>query len=118
MPWADGLGESDDDGDRAAPPSEQPEAPSPTPPGNEWVVRPGDHLWGIAEEVLSEQAGAVVADRQVRDYWLRLIEANRDRLVDPEDPDLIVPGQRLSLRTERRIDTTVSAGARAPRCDG
>ena len=30
-------------------------------------------------------------------YWRRLIEANRGRLVDPDDPDLVLPGQRFVL---------------------
>jgi nucleoid-associated protein YgaU len=30
-------------------------------------------------------------------YWRRLIDANRDRLVDPGNPDLLLPGQELVL---------------------
>jgi hypothetical protein len=30
-------------------------------------------------------------------YWRRLIDTNRDRLVDPGNPDLLVPGQELVL---------------------
>jgi nucleoid-associated protein YgaU len=33
----------------------------------------------------------------VADYWLRLVAANRDRLIRPGDPDLIQPGQTLLL---------------------
>jgi murein DD-endopeptidase MepM/ murein hydrolase activator NlpD len=55
------------------------------------VVR-GDTLSGIAEE------------RQVRGGWPRLYEANRATVGD--DPDLILPGQRLSLRTTVRPPTT------------
>jgi hypothetical protein len=28
-------------------------------------------------------------------YWQRLIAANRHDLIDPDNPDLLVPGQRL-----------------------
>ncbi len=55
------------------------------------VVR-GDTLSGIAEE------------QQVRGGWPRLYEANRATVGD--DPDLILPGQRLSLRTTVRPPTT------------
>ncbi|MET7316798.1 transglycosylase family protein [Streptomyces thermoviolaceus] len=50
------------------------------------VVR-GDTLSGIAEE------------QRVRGGWQRLYEANRATVGD--DPDLILPGQRLSLETTR-----------------
>ncbi|MGW0085292.1 transglycosylase family protein [Streptomyces sp. NPDC003393] len=50
------------------------------------VVR-GDTLFGIAEE------------RHVRGGWHQLYAANRATVGD--DPDLILPGQRLSLRTGR-----------------
>jgi nucleoid-associated protein YgaU len=99
MPWAEDLAPST--------PTEEPTRDAPAAPpgpaavagrvGGEWVVRPGDHLWGIAEEVLAERAGTDLSDAAVRHLWIRLIDANRDRLVDPEDPDLILPGQRLVL---------------------
>ena len=36
-------------------------------------------------------------DRRVIGYWWRLVEANRGRLLDPGNPDLLVPGQELVL---------------------
>jgi nucleoid-associated protein YgaU len=36
-------------------------------------------------------------EREVARYWRRLVEANRDRLVDPGNPDLLRPGQTLTL---------------------
>ena len=36
-------------------------------------------------------------DRRVIAYWRRLVEANRGRLLDPGNPDLLVPGQELVL---------------------
>ena len=35
--------------------------------------------------------------REVTTYWRALIEANRDRLVDPSNPDLLYPDQVLRL---------------------
>lgn len=61
----------------------------------EWVVEPGDHLWSIAAEVLREHFGEVPSERRVARYWQRLIDANRDRLVIPGEPDVIMPGQHL-----------------------
>lgn len=69
------------------------------------VVEVGDHLWGIAERHVGDHAPRpTTAD--VTTYWRRLVDANRDRLVDPDDPDLILPGQRFVLPS--RIDPEVS----------
>ncbi|MFN3217438.1 MAG: LysM peptidoglycan-binding domain-containing protein [Acidimicrobiales bacterium] len=62
---------------------------------DEWVVEPGDHLWSIAAETLAEHLGETPSERRVARYWQRLIEANRDRLVIPGEPDVIMPGQHL-----------------------
>jgi hypothetical protein len=62
-----------------------------------WVVEPGDHLWSIAAETLTEHLGKAPSERRVARYWQRLIDANRDRLVIPGEPDVIMPGQRLVL---------------------
>lgn len=62
-------------------------------------VAPGDNLWDIAEGHLARTTGRDVGDLgigELRSYWLRLIEANRDRL-SSGDPDLIYPGEELVL---------------------
>ncbi|MDQ2677516.1 MAG: LysM peptidoglycan-binding domain-containing protein [Actinomycetota bacterium] len=64
---------------------------------DEVVVAPGDHLWAIARRALSQRLGGDPSDMETADYWRRLIDTNRDRLVDPHDPSLIHPGQRLVL---------------------
>ena len=61
------------------------------------TVVEGDHLWAIAERHLRDHRGHPVDDAEVAAYWVRLVEANRGRLVDPEDPDLVLPGQRFVL---------------------
>jgi nucleoid-associated protein YgaU len=63
----------------------------------EWLVQPGDHLWNIAERTVAATLGRVPAEREIARYWTRLVSENRDRLVDPEEPDLILPGQSLRL---------------------
>ena len=93
LPWADDLAPAPAGDTTPAPAAAAPQARV----AGEWVVRPGDHLWGIAEEVLTEHHGQDPTEAAIRDLWVGLIEVNRDRLVDLEDPDLILPGQRLVL---------------------
>lgn len=62
-----------------------------------YVVQHGDHLWGIAEEALAKAWGHPPTDAQVVPYWQHLIEANRATLVDPGNPDLILPGQTFTV---------------------
>ena len=59
------------------------------PPSTEVVVDHGDSFWSIAADH--------VGDREVVAYWRALIAANRDRLVDPSNPDLLYPNQVLVL---------------------
>lgn len=62
-----------------------------------WTVGPGDHLWGVAERTLAEAWGRPPGDAEVDPYWRAVIEANRDRLRDPANPDLVFAGQVLVL---------------------
>lgn len=57
----------------------------------EHVVVPGDCLWDIAAARLGPGAPAAAVDRA----WRLLYDANRDVIGD--DPNLILPGQRLRL---------------------
>jgi nucleoid-associated protein YgaU len=65
-----------------------------------WTVASGDSFWSIAAETLA-QAGEAPTDRRVIGYWRRVVEANRGRLLDPGNPDLLVPGQELVLPDPR-----------------
>lgn len=78
-------------GAAAAPPT-TPAPPLPEVDPTVWVVEQGDSFWTIAAQVV-----AAAGDQETHRYWRRLVEANRDRLVDPGNPDLLVPGQRLVL---------------------
>ena len=62
-----------------------------------WLVEPGDHLWAIAEEVLGDHLDKSPTTDQITEYWQRLIAQNRQTLIDPDNPDLIQPGQILAL---------------------
>jgi uncharacterized membrane protein YgcG len=71
--------------------SEQQEATHP--------VARGDNLWAIARDHLSRLrsgGSGEPTNREVAEYWLQVIEANRDRLRSG-DPDLIYPGEEIVL---------------------
>jgi nucleoid-associated protein YgaU len=73
-----------------------PPVPAPTgrpQPAGEVVVAPGDSFWSLAEAHVAPGArpSALTA------YWRRFVEANRSRLVDPANPDLLYAGQVLTL---------------------
>ncbi|HEY5888280.1 MAG TPA: hypothetical protein VIT24_11165 [Acidimicrobiales bacterium] len=81
------------------PPEARPPTPSVTGPVVERsvTVAVGDSFWSIAEQQVTTQLGRTPTDTEVVEPWLALIDANRDRLVDPTDPDLLHPGQVLRL---------------------
>jgi hypothetical protein len=83
----------------ATPAAHQPDVPpAPAVPDIDptaWVVEAGDSLWSIAEEVTTAPDGSRADERTVSRYWQRLVEANRAGLVDPDNADLLLPGQRL-----------------------
>jgi hypothetical protein len=91
---------------RPAAPSDVPTASSdvPTTPiddagpvPTDHTVRAGESLWRIASDRLTQVHGRSPSDAEVVPYWRELIELNRDRLPDRDDPDLILPGQELLL---------------------
>jgi hypothetical protein len=61
------------------------------------TVRSGESLWLIARHRLEAALDRSPTDAEVVPYWQAVIELNRDRLPDREDPDLILPGQELLL---------------------
>ena len=63
----------------------------------EWLIETGDHLWCVAESVLAEAWRRVPTDGEITGYWATLIDVNRDRLVDPDNPDLVRPGQAFII---------------------
>ncbi len=72
-------------------------APPPETARTSYVVQVGDHLWSIAEHVVSSAGATEPDEATVAAFWRVLIDLNRDRLVEPDDPDLILPGQELVL---------------------
>jgi len=63
---------------------------------SDWIVRPGDNFWAIARATLSAD-GHSPSDDEIARLWSHLIEANRERLIDRSNPDLIVVGQRFVI---------------------
>ena len=78
----------------SAPPSPRPVTP---PAPREWSVAPGDNFWAIAVSVLQHAWHRPPTDAEVVPYWHALIDRNRSRLRDPGNPDLIYPGQVLTI---------------------
>lgn len=98
---------------KSAPPATPvtPPAPEPSPhqsaldtsanppdrPAESWTVAGGDHLWHIAQSTLADTWHRMPTDVETLDYLTRLIAENRSALIDPANPDLILPGQRFML---------------------
>ena len=84
----------------AAVPTTPPEATTPeaAPPAT-WEVQPGDHLWSVAEKVLSRAWGRASSDGETTPYWRALVAANRAVLRDPGNADLLFPRQVLTVPT-------------------
>lgn len=57
----------------------------------------GESFWSIAEDLTAADLGRPPDDAEVFERWVALIDDNRDRLLVPDDPDLLVPGQVLRI---------------------
>lgn len=66
---------------------DEPAEPAPVPPDRH-RVRPGDHLWSIAEARLATHLGRAPSEVEVGPYWRTVVAAN-PQLVDA---DLLFPG--------------------------
>ena len=82
-----------------APPASHPAPPAEvTPEGSRThVVVPGDSFWRIAAVHLEAELGRIPEPGEVAPYWRRLVDANRDNLAVPGNPDLIFPGDVVIL---------------------
>ena len=76
-------------------PPAEPTEPSRT--RTHWTVEPGDHFWSIAERVVAARGNDPPTERETRRYWLELIEANRSKLPDPSNPDLLPVAIQLDV---------------------
>ena len=71
--------------------------PLPGPPPATWTVEPGDSFWRIANRTLADAWGRPPTDAEIDPYWRALIAANRAKLADPANPDLLYAGQVMTL---------------------
>jgi hypothetical protein len=60
-------------------------------------VEAGESLWSIARDALADHWDRAPSDTEVHGYWLQLVEHNRAGLADPDNPDLIFPGDEIAL---------------------
>lgn len=60
-------------------------------------VAAGESLWSIAQDALADRWDREPTEGEVLDYWERVIERNRDALPDPDNPDLLFPGDEVEL---------------------
>ncbi len=60
-------------------------------------VDEGDHFWKLATQTLSDAWGRQPTDGEVSPYWVDMVAANGGRLLPPEDPDVVYPGQWLEV---------------------
>lgn len=63
---------------------------------SEHVVVRGDNLWTISRNALVDSGVASPSEAQIRDYWLKVIDANRASLRSG-DPHWIFPGEIVKL---------------------
>ena len=57
-----------------------------------WVIRPGEHLWLVAEGTMTDGRRRSVDVGAVARYHRALLDANADTLPVPGNPDLVFPG--------------------------
>jgi nucleoid-associated protein YgaU len=62
-----------------------------------WVMKPGDHLWRVASVSLAQRLGRDARTDEIDHYWRAIIDLNRESLVDPDNPDLVMVGQVIEL---------------------
>ncbi|MEQ8716411.1 MAG: LysM peptidoglycan-binding domain-containing protein [Acidimicrobiales bacterium] len=84
-----------------------------TLPGSAYVVAEGDDFWTIARRITRSEDPTVVAE-----VWVDLVEANRDRLVDPDDPDVIHPGAVVVLPSTQWLEHSPPIEPRSQVADG
>ncbi|MDZ7676997.1 MAG: LysM domain-containing protein [Acidimicrobiales bacterium] len=66
-------------------------------PSTTHIVQAGENLWSIAASHLASEQGGRPTAQAVAPHWQALIDANRDRLPDPDNPDLVYRGLELRL---------------------
>ncbi|MDF1595707.1 MAG: LysM peptidoglycan-binding domain-containing protein, partial [Acidimicrobiia bacterium] len=81
----------------ASDPRTETTVPPPAESTTKVTVAGGDTFWSIAESSLTNGLDRTPTTAEVAEYWRELVDANRERLAPPYDPDLIYPGQVFEL---------------------
>lgn len=68
----------------------------------------GDNLWAIASHELQAQ-DPDASEADVFQYWQAVIDANADQLIEAGNPDLILPGQQITLPSTSIVGGPVAA---------
>ncbi len=76
----------------------------------EHLVVAGESFWTIAEHSMSERLDRRPTEAETAAHWERLVDANRDRLVDHDNPDLIFPGQVLTVPPPGSVGSVAVSG--------
>ena len=62
-----------------------------------WHVESGDDFWHMAEQILTDAYRRAPTPAEHGAYWVQLVEANRDRLVNADDASTIFAGQDFAV---------------------
>jgi hypothetical protein len=57
----------------------------------------GESFWSVAQTTLADHHGRAPSPAEVTSYWSHLVQLNQERLPDPGNPDLVLPGFVLTL---------------------
>jgi nucleoid-associated protein YgaU len=79
----------------ATPPA--PTAASVSADADSWEIQHGESFWSIAADHLADINGRPMSEREIASYWRQLVDANRTRLANPHDADLLFTGQVIDL---------------------
>lgn len=67
-----------------------------SPAATRHTIRPGDSLWLVAERHVASHGGGAAEEREVAQYWLRLVDENRATLRSG-NPGLVYAGEIIVL---------------------
>ena len=62
-----------------------------------WTVHAGDDLWSISAETLTRAWKRIPTEQELAPYWWRVVQVNRPFLPNPNDPNLLLPGDRVVI---------------------
>ena len=64
---------------------------------SEWTVKAGESFWSVAEDVVKTRLGRAPTTAEIDTTWRAIIAANRQKLPDPSNPDVLWVGTVLTI---------------------